>query len=56
MVYRVRMNKRLNNVKVYVVLKRQNQRKQSFMTKLFMKIFRQDNKSTEVESAVDRLR
>ena len=56
MEYRVRMNRRLNNVKVYVVLKRQNQRKQSFMTKLFMKIFRQENKGASAESAVDRLR
>ncbi|MDE1871086.1 MAG: hypothetical protein KGI06_02490 [Candidatus Micrarchaeota archaeon] len=56
MIYKVRMNRRLSNVKVYVVLKRQNQRKQSFMTKLFMKIFRQENKGTTSESAVDRLR
>jgi hypothetical protein len=49
------MNRKLRNIKVYLVLKRIGQ-KDSIVTKLFMKLFNQQNKSEEQQSATDRLR
>ena len=48
MIYRVRLNRKVRNIKVYDVLKKSGQG-QNFITKLFMRIFAQ--KKTE-EGAV----
>lgn len=55
MIYQVRMNKRLHNIRVYVTLKTMG-RKESAMTKLFMRIFGQQQKSEEQQTAADKLR
>ncbi len=54
-IYQVRMNRQLKNIKVYIILKKIGQR-DSFMTKLFMRIFNQQDKRKEQQSAYERLR
>lgn len=46
MIYRVHLNKKVRNIKVYNVLKASGQR-QNFLTKLFMKVFTPQRKSGE---------
>lgn len=46
MIYKVRVNKRIRNIKVYNVLKRKGE-KPNFLTTLFMKLFL-GNKKEEV--------
>jgi hypothetical protein len=55
MLYQVRRNKPLRNIKVYVILKRLGQR-EGLLTKLFMKLFRQERKGIEEGSATEKLR
>lgn len=46
MIYQARINKKVKNVKVYVVLNRIGQR-ENFLTKLFIKMFGQERKREE---------
>ncbi len=46
MIYQARINKKASNVKVYVVLNRIGQR-DNFLTKMFLKLFRQERKTQE---------
>ena len=57
MIYQVRQNKTIKNVKVYIV-KKSLRRKETFMTKLFLKLFKQDQSSNQGErkSATEGLR
>lgn len=57
MIYQIRQNKTVRNIKVYII-KKSLRAKESFMTKLFLKIFKQDqSKNTgERKSATEGLR
>ncbi len=54
MIYQVRTKNKARNIRVYVILKRLG-RNPSILTKLFMKILKQDVKA-ESSSATEKLR
>jgi hypothetical protein len=58
MIYQVRQNKTMKNIKVYIV-KKSLRRKETFMTKLFLRLFKQDQGGAvqgERKSATEGLR
>ena len=48
MIYRVRLNRKIHNIKVYTVLKKSGQ-KQNVITKLFMGVFAKKGRSDEAK-------
>jgi len=57
MIYQVRQNRTIKNIKVYII-KKSLRAKESFMTKLFLKLFKQDQSKNKGErkSATEGLR
>jgi hypothetical protein len=55
MIYQVRLNKRIKNVRVYKIIKKIG-RRDNVITKLFLKAFNQGNKSEEEQTALERLK
>jgi hypothetical protein len=55
MIYQVRINKRVGNVKVYSILKKIGSR-ENFLTKLFIKLFNQQASKENERSAMERLK
>jgi hypothetical protein len=55
MIYQARANKKLKNIRVYVILKHQEQQT-SILTKIFMKLLNQDRRKDEEGSATETLR
>lgn len=54
MIYQVRSNKRLKNIKVYVIRKRLGH-KVGLLTRIFMKVLKQEGAKSEEDSATERL-
>ena len=46
MIYQIRINKKLRNIKVYTILRKLGGG-ETFMTKFFMKLFKQQNRTDE---------
>jgi hypothetical protein len=55
MIYQVRIKNHAKNVKVYVILKRLG-RSPSILTKLFLKLLKQDEAQADKGSATEKLR
>jgi hypothetical protein len=54
MIYQIRVNKAVKNVKVYVITKKLGQ-KETWLTKMFIKIFNQQGKKADQQTAQERL-
>lgn len=54
MIYQVRIKKRIQNIKVYKIVNRIGE-KESIVTKFFIKLFGQEKKKEDQQSAIERL-